>query len=539
MKSTKTFKSFTIAFNQKSFTFAVPEKEQDNWWSDLVLKQEFDGVVVPASQVPYPLPAPWRVAAVLKNGELKTPGESGLSEQLVILTGGTGSEVEAAFYEADLRKTYGKVWLVGAGPGAPDLMTIRAFNVLLEADFILYDDLVDKNFIKQFSARLIYVGKRKNRHSKRQDEINHLLYALAVNGHQVVRLKGGDPLIFARAGEELEFLQKRFITVEIVPGITAAQACAASFNIPFTKRGISGSVSLASAHYSISKQSPGKFCDTQIYYMAASKLAELSADLISNGLPPTTPAAIIFNGSYYDEQLVQVPLQKLNELSLPSPVTVIIGKVVNENFSNKKFLSTAAEVITGGVNAKIVHYPLIEIVPLLTNLPAPEDFDALLFTDPISVRIYLKRYSLEGQTVIAFNKEVEKELQKSGIVADLQFWTFLPVELKNMMESQGLKSVLFLHGQHDQNFFKDYFFEGVFPFPIYRIQGKSQEPVDLSYFSGIIFTHTRAVEKFLNLYKKFPVDTLLFYTNNALKKELLLRQVNPLFVKKIKLSITI
>ncbi len=538
MKNTKSIKSFTIAVKQKSFTFVVPnENEQDDWLTTLVANKEFDGVVVPATQVPYPLPAPWRVAAVLKSQNLKMEQKSPEAEPLVILTTGKHPELEAVFYEADLRKTYGKVWLVGAGPGNPDLMTIRAFNVLLEADFILYDDLVDKKFIQQFSAQLIYVGKRKGRHSKRQDEINHLLYTLAANGKQVVRLKGGDPLVFARAGEELEFLQKRFITVEIVPGITAAQACAASFNIPFTKRGISGSVSLASAHYSITNEIPGKFCDTQIYYMAASKLAELSTKLMDRGLPSTTPTAVIYNGSYYNEQLIQVPLEKLKELSLPSPVTVIVGKVVEESFANEKLLSTAAEVVTGGVNAKIVHYPLIEIVPQLTNLPEPEIFDAILFADPVAVRSYLKRFSLEGQTIIAFSKKVEKELQKSGIAADFQFWTYLPVELKNMMESRNLKTVLFLHAAEDQHIFKDFFFEGVFPFPIYKIQSKPQEVIDLSYFSGIIFTHRKAVKTFFKQYQKFPVNTFLFYTNSATKKELLSHHADPLFVKKIELSI--
>lgn len=146
------------------------------------------------------------------------------------------------FSDSDIRKNYGKVTLVGFGPGDPDLLTIAGDKALKNADIIFHDDLLDKDSLEKYPAEKIYVGKRKDKHSHSQDEINRLLYDAAVSGKQVVRLKGGDPMIFAHGREEIDYLKKLLIEVEVIPSVSSGIAAAAYTQIPLTHRGISSSV---------------------------------------------------------------------------------------------------------------------------------------------------------------------------------------------------------------------------------------------------------------------------------------------------------
>ena len=135
------------------------------------------------------------------------------------------------------RSSFGKVWLVGFGPGDPELLTIKGYKLIKTADIIFYDDLLNKEFLLKFPSEKVYVGKRKGNHSIEQAEINELLYEAAVSGKTVVRLKGGDPMLFAHGGEEIEYLERRHIEVEVVPGITAALAAAAFYACPANTQG--------------------------------------------------------------------------------------------------------------------------------------------------------------------------------------------------------------------------------------------------------------------------------------------------------------
>ncbi|NOX89175.1 MAG: uroporphyrinogen-III C-methyltransferase [Calditrichaeota bacterium] len=535
----KDFREFTMKTESHSFRLAFIERESGAsglQQIDNALNDKFDALILPAEAVPYPLPEETEIAALIKTsffGDSFSGLSVGVNDQVVLLIKRGRDDVKAAFYEHDIRRNYGKVWLVGAGPGNPELMTIKADKVLSEADIIFYDDLVDKDYIRKYSAELVYVGKRKGKHSKRQEEINRMLYSAALQGKNIARLKGGDPLIFARAGEELEYLQKRFVSVEIVPGITAAQACAASYNIPFTKRGVSGSVSLASAHYSLSRENPGKLCDTQIYYMAASKLAELSDKLISQGLNPETPVAVIHKGSFYDEKCVGTTLNKMPGVALPSPVTVIIGGVVNDKYEADKILFTGIDPAEVRLNAKIVHYPLIAIQP---NDYAPlnmQEFDGLVFTDKHSVKIFCERYETSGQTIISFRKSAEKELLKAGLTPHLKPEDLSCDKLTNIMAEYGLRRVLFLQPAVFGN--EDYSLKGVYPLSLYRIVAKKQPGIDLSPFSGIVFTNELAVDEFRKIYGNFPERTLLMCADEKSEEKLLSLNADPDYLKKVAL----
>jgi uroporphyrin-III C-methyltransferase/precorrin-2 dehydrogenase/sirohydrochlorin ferrochelatase len=233
----------------------------------------------------------------------------------------------------------GHVSLVGAGPGAEDLLTLRAQRVLQEADVIVYDRLVPDAVVAQGrrDARRVYVGKAKGAHAVTQDEINALIVREALAGNNVVRLKSGDPLIFGRAGEEMAALRKAGISFDIVPGITAAFAAAAETEIPLTLRDQSSGLVFATGHDADGETLPGwaglaLSGVTVAVYMGRSVAAKVAARLIAAGLAATTPVAIIENASRADRRAYSGRLAELAELAdrpeMNGPVLIIVGEVV-------------------------------------------------------------------------------------------------------------------------------------------------------------------------------------------------------------------
>lgn len=225
----------------------------------------------------------------------------------------------------------GKVYIVGFGPGNPDLLTIKGERILCLADIIYCDDLIDRDFLENYPARKVYVGKRKGKHSKEQDEINRLLYTSAIEGKKVVRLKGGDPMVFARVGEELAYLQERSVEVEVVPGVTAASAAAAQLKFPLTMRNISSVITIATGHPvdGIVVPSTG----TAIYYMCATVIHEIARKWLSKGKSPETPVLLAHNISWDNENYMIKNLQEVanDDKPYPSPLLAIIGEVVDRS----------------------------------------------------------------------------------------------------------------------------------------------------------------------------------------------------------------
>lgn len=233
----------------------------------------------------------------------------------------------------------GYVWLVGAGPGAEDLLTLRAHRVLMEADVIVHDALVPEGVIAmgRRDAERLAVGKRKGCHSKSQNEINDLLVSLGREGKRVVRLKAGDPLVFGRAGEEMAALRAAGIGFEIVPGITSAFAAAADMELPLTLRGVASSLVFTTGHDMAGDVLPGwarlaVSGATIAVYMGSSVAASVASRLISAGLHEDTAVAVIENASRKDKRLFHGTLKDLPALEdrkeLSGPVMVIIGDAV-------------------------------------------------------------------------------------------------------------------------------------------------------------------------------------------------------------------
>ncbi|ADZ71956.1 siroheme synthase CysG [Polymorphum gilvum] len=233
----------------------------------------------------------------------------------------------------------GFVWLVGAGPGAEDLLTLRAQRLLQEADVIVHDALVPQAVVAmgRRDARRIAVGKRKGAHSVAQADIDALLVALARDGHRVVRLKAGDPLVFGRAGEEMAALRKAGICFEVVPGVTAALAAAASAGIPLTLRGVASTLVFATGHDADGATLPGwaglaLAGATVAVYMGRTVAGAVSRRLVEAGLAASTPVAVVENAARPDERLFVGTLDALAALAdrpdVTGPVLIVVGDAV-------------------------------------------------------------------------------------------------------------------------------------------------------------------------------------------------------------------
>ena len=233
----------------------------------------------------------------------------------------------------------GRVYIVGAGPGDPDLLTLRALRTLQQADVVVHDRLIGPEILDCANpdAERIYVGKAKANHSKTQTEINALLAHHARAGRRVVRLKGGDPFVFGRGGEELDHLLAQNIPVEIVPGITAATGCAAYAGIPLTHRDHATAVTFLSGHAKDGE--PDLDWDglvrgrqTLVVYMGVSTAARTAARLIESGMDPATPVAVIENGTLPTQRSVTGSLGRLGALirenAIAGPAVIVIGDVV-------------------------------------------------------------------------------------------------------------------------------------------------------------------------------------------------------------------
>lgn len=234
----------------------------------------------------------------------------------------------------------GRVSLVGAGPGDPELLTLRAARRIAEADVIVYDNLVGDGILElaRPTTRLIYAGKQAGRHALPQAEINRLLVELGSEGLDVVRLKGGDPFIFGRGGEEMQELVAQGIACEVVPGVTAAAGMSAATGIPLTHRDHAQNVVLATGHLKDGTVSLDWEClarprQTIVIYMGLGALEIICRELIAHGLPAATPGAVVHAATTPEQRIVTGPLDTLAErvraAGLGTPSLIVIGTVVD------------------------------------------------------------------------------------------------------------------------------------------------------------------------------------------------------------------
>jgi uroporphyrin-III C-methyltransferase/precorrin-2 dehydrogenase/sirohydrochlorin ferrochelatase len=289
-----------------------------------------------------------RVKTLLPDGrQRRLFWEQALKGRIAQLTfAGQHQEAEQSLYRlleqeaSDTKQKEGFVSLVGAGPGDPDLLTLKALRILQEADVIVFDRLVSPDILRlaRTDAERIDAGKARSQHTLPQEEINALLVSLALEGKHVVRLKGGDPFVFGRGGEEIETLKSAGIPFQVVPGITAATGCAAYGGIPLTHRDYAQSVTFITGHtkegdiQGIDWPSVARPNHTLVIYMGLQALPIISRELIKVGCSPGLPAAIIEQGTTADQRVITGTLASLfadaTQAEIQTPALIIVGDVV-------------------------------------------------------------------------------------------------------------------------------------------------------------------------------------------------------------------
>lgn len=362
----------------------------------------------------------------------------------------------------EVYKGPGKVWLVGAGPGDVQLLTLKGRDVLSKADVVIYDALIGQgllSFIPE-NAELIYAGKRSGNHTLKQDEINKLLLDKALEGNNVVRLKGGDPFLFGRGGEELELLIENGISYEIVPGVTSAFSVPAYAGIPVTHRDYCSSVHVITGHrrkdgtHNIDFVALTEAGGTLIFLMGVSSLPAICGGLLSAGMDPDMPAAIIEKGTLSGQRTIISTLENLEkkakEESVSTPAVIIIGEVaaLTETFewrkalplsgmrlivTRPKELSSRLSGMLREKGAEVIELPSIRIVPVEESKELDQacidisagKYEWVVFTSPSGVRIFMDRLlqnndirDLAYSRIACIGKGSEKELLKYGIKAD-------------------------------------------------------------------------------------------------------------------------
>ena len=380
----------------------------------------------------------------------------------------------------------GIVYLIGAGPGDAGLLTLRAAELLQTADVVLYDSLVGDAILSLMpqDCRKIAVGKRAGHHMVPQEETNRLLLEEAQKGNRVVRLKGGDPFLFGRGGEELELLAEHQIPFEIVPGVTSSIAVPAYNGIPVTHRDWASSVHIITAHRRADSRMPGtldfpalaKMEGTLVFLMGLRALQDICEGLIGAGKDPETPAAVLERGTTAAQRRVTATLGTLPEESrragIGMPAIIVVGEVCRlaDTFAwaEKRLLSGekillmrprhlirdfAAALRAKG--AEVLEVPLIEtrVIPenrrLDTALDALEQYQWLVFTSPTGVRLFFEALkdrkkdlrALGSIRIAVIGEGSRRELEKHGIFADFMPETYtgeaLGAELSQYLEMQG------------------------------------------------------------------------------------------------------
>lgn len=377
--------------------------------------------------------------------------------------------------------TTGKVYLVGAGPGDPGLITVRGLELIRRADVIVFDYLANDVFLNyaREDARKIYVGKHAGQHSMPQNSINGLLVELAGEGLEVVRLKGGDPLIFGRGGEEALALADAGISFEIVPGITAGSAVPTYSGIPITHRNTATTVCFITGHEDPTKESSqinwqalADIDGTLVFYMGVKNLPEISAELIRHGMATSTPVAVIQNGTRAGQRTITARLDEIaDEAALKKiapPAIIVVGNVVSLRqqmgwFEKRPLFgktiaitrakaqaSTLLEALTG-LGAEVVEFPTIKIIPpdniepLENAIVEINNYQWLVFTSVNGVESFFNTLATLGldvrrlsrQKICAIGPATADTLREHGIIADLMPEKYMAEAIADAFEQQG------------------------------------------------------------------------------------------------------
>lgn len=446
------------------------------------------------------------------------------------ITAKTGREDLRSFFNVkDVRNTYGEVTLVGFGPGNPDLLTLGGFKALEKADVIFHDDLLETSYLDQFKGEKYYVGKRKDKHSYEQAQINSLLLSAARKGQQVVRLKGGDPMVFAHGGEEIEYLQSNFVEVAVIPGVTTGVAVSSLTKVPLTHRGVAASVAFVTGH---SPKTALPNTDTVVIYMGGANIQQTAAKAITDGRNPNTPVMLVYNVSRPDQKEFFSTLGDLstNNNKFPTPVIIVVGNVVSLQNNAEKALIKPKYLVTGTQKehyeqiGTVIHQPLISIEAIAPNAALEIEinqlnkYDWLFFTSRYTVNFFFEAMeklgkdarALAGLRIASVGRVTSAELKLHGIVPEVQAEEESSVGLLKHFESNTIPAGKLFIPRSDIGLpvlpegMRKLGWEVTTVSVYHNTFPANLTPLDLSDIPNIVFSSPSCVTNFLGLYGQFP-----------------------------------
>ena len=454
------------------------------------------------------------------------------------------------------------VYLVGAGPGDPELLSLKAVHCLEKAQVVVYDRLADEHILKHApeDAEFIYVGKASSNHTMKQEDINQLLVDKALEGKVVVRLKGGDPFVFGRGGEEALLLEKNGVPFEIVPGITSAISVPAYAGIPVTHRGVATSFSVITGHEDPTKpESQMKWdklatgTDTLVFLMGIQNLPKITAKLIENGRPGSTPAAVIRWGTKPEQQVLTTTVENAAEdvkrAGLKPPAIFIVGETValrdklkwfddknHRVLFGKNILVTRARAQASALSEKLKALGANSIEVPAIRLTDPEDnwstadaairsigvhqraYQLVVFTSPNGVNRFLDRMMTLGKDIrclgtmltAAIGSSTAAAMKKRGLIADVIGKEFRAEGLVEALRGRVCNGwrVLIPRAQEARNLLPEELEEmgaSVDVVPVYRTvmdedsREKLQSIADSEKIDLVTFTSSSTVSNFVKL----------------------------------------
>lgn len=421
-------------------------------------------------------------------------------------------EFASFFYPIDVRKNYGKVYLVGAGPGDERLLTIKAIKCITYADVILYDDLINREILKfNNKAEKIYIGKRNNHHHKSQDEINELLYQFALEGKTIVRLKGGEPLLFGRAQEEIDFLLRRFINVEIISGISSVFAAFSSLLLSSTHRNEGSKIIIESGH--MKTRSHNENISSYTFLMGSSSKMEIKEKLILKRISKDSKVLLVQNASLPEEKIVETNLYELDTIKFTSPLVIIAGNITKYFVKQHKILYTGKNEFESlsMLPGRLIYYPLIKVERIR---PLPDinifSYSAIIFTSTSAVKFFTEYYGVQkNKNIYAIGIKTKELLLKYGydqVLIPERFNSYALYNLLKIKESNG--KILYPGSDISKNVLQN--LNNITFIPVYKTCFVKQKEIDLEEFDAVYFASPSCVDAFLRIYGKIPKHLVLY-----------------------------
>lgn len=472
---------------------------------------------------------------------------SPLQGRLAIEIKDENENLKEIFTLIDDRHNWGEVYIIGAGPGNKDLLTLKALNVLKDSDCILYDCLVNEDILKDFNCKKILVGKRKNKKYMEQEEINIKMARLAQIGYKVSRLKGGDPTVFAQISEEIKFLKRNYINYEIIPGVSSFTGAACYAELPLTEKN-KRSYFLVSTGFPIKNAyiPEKKFKGTMVYLMCGDTIKQISKKLINKGWSLNTELILIFNATNYNQKIIRSTIGGIlkNNKVMKKPVIAYIGKKIS--LDNIGWFEKKSKILFTGTNpekyynlGEIIHQKLIELkkVDFYLDLKKLKKFNCIIFTSKYAVKFFFEKLfklkidsrALKNKLICSIGEITTEELKKYGIIPDIEskkhtakdlFLTFKSRRIKNkkiyypcsnLSENELCDGITKLGNEVE----KEIIYLNEMPRKI--------KPINLKFIDKYFFTAPSTVRNFKKVYKFVPDDNKILaigpVTLEAIKNE--------------------